>query len=386
MKTFAHLVEEVQKPGLCHHCGGCVTFCTAVNYGALEVDEDGRPRYKDSDKCIECGLCYLICPEIHELDDETRSHVSWNPPIGHVFKTTLARAKDPEVRNQATDGGVVTGLLLHLLNKGYIDGAIVTKPVGPFQRQPWLARTREDILAAAGFHFDTSQGMKLFSETYSTYSPSMAQLGQVARQRLNRIAFVGTPCQINTLRRMQVLGIVPSDAIKYYLGLFCAGNFYFGPEQRRRLETLGHFNWAEVSKVNVKEELLIHVRNQGVRTLPLQDLDFMKRHACRYCNDYSAEFADLSFGGIGAPEGWTTVITRTPQGRALLDGAVDVVLEKYPHKAVASQALDKVLEWSEQKKQRAAEQHRKLEIISPGADQGTRAYDPPVFPQGPVLS
>ena len=62
MKTFFNLIQEVQKPGRCHHCGGCVTFCTAINYGALELGEDGKPRYKDIEKCIECGLCYSICP------------------------------------------------------------------------------------------------------------------------------------------------------------------------------------------------------------------------------------------------------------------------------------------------------------------------------------
>ena len=40
METFFDLVQQVQKPGLCHRCGGCVTFCTAVNFGALELDEE----------------------------------------------------------------------------------------------------------------------------------------------------------------------------------------------------------------------------------------------------------------------------------------------------------------------------------------------------------
>jgi coenzyme F420 hydrogenase subunit beta len=47
----------------------------------------------------------------------------------------------------------------------------------------------------------------------------------------------------------------------------------------------------------------------------------MKRYACRFCNDYAAEFADISFGGIGAEQGWTTVISRTPLGRAILADA-----------------------------------------------------------------
>ena len=106
MKTFFDLIQEVQKPGLCHRCGGCVTFCSAVNYGALDLDPDGKPRYGEIEKCIECGLCYAICPEIDELEAETRERLGWEPPIGRVIETTVARAGDPAVRKNATDGGV----------------------------------------------------------------------------------------------------------------------------------------------------------------------------------------------------------------------------------------------------------------------------------------
>ena len=74
MKTFTDLIDEVQKPGLCHRCGGCVTFCTSINYGALKLGDDGSPQYADREKCIECGLCYSICPEIDEYQEETRAH------------------------------------------------------------------------------------------------------------------------------------------------------------------------------------------------------------------------------------------------------------------------------------------------------------------------
>jgi coenzyme F420-reducing hydrogenase beta subunit len=104
---------------------------------------------KDIEKCIECGLCYSICPEISELDEETKRQAAWSAPMGRILGTTVSRARDPEVRAKATDGGVVTALLLHLFDLGRIDGAVVTRQVGPFQRQPWLATNREEILEAA---------------------------------------------------------------------------------------------------------------------------------------------------------------------------------------------------------------------------------------------
>lgn len=36
-----------------------MTSCTAINYGALELGEDSKPRYKDVEKCIECGSLHL---------------------------------------------------------------------------------------------------------------------------------------------------------------------------------------------------------------------------------------------------------------------------------------------------------------------------------------
>jgi coenzyme F420 hydrogenase subunit beta len=364
MKTFSDLIVEVQEKGLCHQCGACVAFCTAINYGALELGEDGRPRYRDKDKCIECGICHSICPEIHELDEDVKDLVSWRAPLGPLKSIALGRALAPEVRARATDGGVVTALLLSLFDRGRIDAAIVSRTVSPFQRQPWLALSREDIVAAAGFHFDTLPSLKHFSEMYSTYSPSILGLKDVAKKPVNRVAFVGTPCQINAVRRMEVLGVVPSEAIKYHLGLFCAGNFQFGPEERLQLENIADFRWADVAKVNLKEELLIHLHRGEIRTIPLDRLDFMRRFACRFCEDYTAEYADLSFGGLGAPQGWTTVISRSAHGQEVLDSARGRFIELFsPRKkpSAESQALEKVMEWSAMKKAAASAQLQELE-------------------------
>ncbi len=362
MKSFTNLIHDVQKPGLCHRCGGCVTFCSAVNFGALELDSEGKPRYADEDKCIECGLCYTICPEIDELNEETRQHLGWSPPIGRVIETAIARATDSTIRDRATDGGVVTALLVHLFKSGKIDGAIVTRQAGPFQREPFLAMSETDIRDAAGFFFDTSQGMKRFSDFYITFS-QFREFNPLIQKGLQRVAFVGTPCQIRAVRRMQLLNIVPADSIKYCLGLFCSGNFVFGEKQREKIAKIGGFKWADVSKVNIKTDLIVHLNSGETKTVMLDELEFMKRFACYFCPDYSAEYADLSFGGIGAEEGWTTVITRTPVGRAIIadarSRAIEVDQQGKKHSAVSS-ALKQVRKWSAKKRELAVKNRESL--------------------------
>jgi len=293
------------------------------------MKSNGFPGYKDKEKCIECGICHILCPEINDLNDEIVKQTGWSAPAGRIISTNIVRARDRQVLDRATDGGAVTAILLHLLETGRIDGAIVSKHVGLFNREPCLASTKEDILDACGSFFDASHGMVLYSEHYSTYSPSIQALGMVKKHGARKVAFVGTPCQIITLRKMQVLGVVPADSIYCILGLFCSGNFAFDDNSRMRLEKIGDFKWSDVKKINIKGKLYVYLNNGVIHTLPLDELDFIKRDACRYCADYSAEFADLSFGGIGAEEGWTTVLTRTPLGMKIFDAADGSVLEKY---------------------------------------------------------
>ena len=362
-KTFDDLIKEVQTPGLCHHCGGCVTFCTSINYGALQLNDKGMPEYAAKEKCIECGLCYSICPEIDEMQEETKKMAGWVPPIGSVLETTIARAKDPVIKSRATDGGVVTALLVHLLDRGHIDGAIVTKQIGPFVREPMLATTRQEIIDSAGFYFDSSHGVKHFGHDYSTYSPSVQEFRPMMQKGLRRVALVGTPCQIKTLRKIAAMHIVPSDSIRYTLGLFCSGNFIFDDAERKKLEKLGGFAWDDVKKVNIKDELMIHLKTGEMKTILLEKIGFMKRYACNYCPDYSSEYADVSFGGIGAEEGWTTVLSRTPTGRAIIADARDNTLETFDFKTapdLQSKVLDKIRLISAKKKAYSQKMHDAL--------------------------
>ena len=366
MKTFDNLIQEVIEPGLCHRCGACVAFCSSIEYGALELDTEGKPRYSDKDKCIEGGLCYALCPEIEDLNQETRQSVAWTAPIGRVVDISIARATDSAIRNSATDGGVVTALLVHLFRKGQIDAAVVAKQVAPYQRSSVLATTEEEIRRAAGFFFDTSYGMKSVGDYYSKFS-RVGEFNPMDSKGFQRVAFVGTPCQIQAVRKMQTLGIYPSDSIKYCLGLFCSGNFSFGEKEREKIAQIAGFQWKDVYKINIKEALVVHLESGKVITVKLSDLESLKLHACKFCADYSAEYADISFGGIGAEEGWTTAIVRSPVGSTTFRDAMHTAIEENRQTCDPLgrvQALNKVKLWSEKKKITATENRKIMGIGS----------------------
>ena len=121
----------------------------------------------------------------------------------------------------------MTSLLMYLLDRSLINGAIVSKKIGPFARKALIAKTREELLEAAGSMFSGSLHLEELGGKYTTYTPILSTVKSLEKRYLQDIAVVGTPCQINTIRKMQCMGIIPAHLIKYTIGLFCTENFSF---------------------------------------------------------------------------------------------------------------------------------------------------------------
>jgi coenzyme F420 hydrogenase subunit beta len=359
-KTFHDLEREVQRYHFCGKCGGCVAFCSADNLGALKVGPDGMPVFADEEKCLKCGICYMICPNTRDLDEELKKKTKWEPPIGPIKDLVSAQTTNPTVGERCTDGGVVTSLLLYLLDNHMIDGALVSRSDGPFHRGPMLATSGEEVISASGSHFDESFSIVELGSQYSTYSPAMQELKSLRKGLIDRVAMVGTPCQIHTVRKMQVLGIIPSDVIKYCFGLFCMENFSFNDIQLRHLEKQYGFDLTQVSKVNVKEDFFINLSNGRVIHIPFEEIDSIARPACLVCPDFSAEFSDISFGGLGSPDGYTTVLIRSERGKMVYRAALGAGYIKERRYSSSEKAradviqLQKVvLDFSQRKRERA---------------------------------
>ena len=314
IKTFSDLQEEVILKGLCGKCGGCVSFCSADELDALEMGEDDFPRYADRERCLACGICYMICPATKDLDGDVRDQFGWKPPIGAYDTIVSARATDRSVLSLATDGGVVTSLLLYLLDKHLIDGAIVSQKTTTFSREPRIATTREELISAAGSHFGGSSHLEELGEKYTTYSPVISAVRGLEARHLRHVAMVGTPCQIHTVRKMQCLGILPAHIITYTIGLFCMENFSFDELAREKLQQKLGIDFADIDKLNIKDDVIFTMSDGRTIHVPFEDVDEVARPACLACTDFANHFSDLSAGGLGSPDGYTTLLVRNEKG------------------------------------------------------------------------
>lgn len=321
VKSFEDLQHEVIDKGLCGRCGGCASFCSADEMHALDFDRSGGPRLVSEDNCLKCGICYLICPNIKALDGELREKWAWRAPIGAFRTLTSARTTEDKVADVCTDGGVVTSLLRHALKKRLIQGALVSRRVGPFARQPFLATDPDELIEAAGSHFAEVEHLGEFGKGYSTYSPTIQEMKSIGQRRLDRVALVGTPCQIYTVRKMQALNVVPADSIVFTIGLFCMENFTFDAKAKSSLEKKLGLKLSDVEKLNIKDDVILTLAGGQVVHVPFEALDDVARPACMACPDFANDFADVSVGGLGSPDGFTTTVVRTGVGQKLYNGA-----------------------------------------------------------------
>ncbi len=342
-KSFEDLVKEVHEKDICGECGGCVSFCSAADIGAISIGEDGIPYYSNKDNCLHCGICYLICPETHELNKELNKKYKYKDPIGNWTKIVTAQASDPEIRKMATDGGMVTAILTALLENKLINGALVSKRVNSFSRIPFFAKTKEELLEATGTNFELKSPVSELGK-YNTFVSTISELKKVVLSDSMKIAVVGVPCQIHSIRKMQELKIIPAHIVECTLGLFCYENFKFDDAAKARIEERFKFSFNDIEKMNIKENLIIYLKNRDEPlNIEFSELKDIMRHACRRCENFSNFYADISFGGLGSKEGFTTTLIRTKTGEEIYDLAKNKGYIKEPFELNSSIEKSKML-------------------------------------------
>jgi coenzyme F420 hydrogenase subunit beta len=282
----------------------------------------------DSDSCTECGLCVEVCP----VDDLRRDSGirAWRSDmdssellLGHSEAFLIGQSTDAGIRGRSASGGLVTSLLAFALERGLIDGALVVRPCDddPLSVEPFIAKTKEEVLAASG----------------SFYVPSSANmLLRAIKAHNGKVAVVGLPCQIRGLRLAAKADRELSDRIGFCLGLFCSHslNYHSTEHLLRKLR---------VSREDVKSiayrfgewpgSIRVETKSGDETMLPAESplwraifgCYFFTPRYCTICGDCVSELADISLGDAWLPRGAARAgrgnsigVCRTPLGQELL--------------------------------------------------------------------
>ncbi|HID19125.1 TPA: 4Fe-4S dicluster domain-containing protein [Candidatus Bathyarchaeota archaeon] len=308
---------EVVKPRKCVGCGACVAICPPGVVKFKEVPgEDEQPIL--AGKCLLCEFCYYQCPmtpDEKELEALIFGRNSGEmEPFGIFMKAYSVRAIKDKILNVASDGGAVTGILAYGLNEGLLQGAAVAgvRKDMPWKPEPRLALTVEDLLEAAGTKYSAAPIALALGEAVDSY-------------QLERIGFVGTPCQIRAVRKMQygVHGAIKyGNRVKLAIGLFCSENFYYDKLIKEFVASKADL--SKITKFNIKAgRFVVEAEGERVIEVKIKEVKPYARASCKYCTDFAANLADISAGNVDSPEGWSTIIVRTEAGMKFLEGAAE---------------------------------------------------------------
>ena len=342
LPTFKQMMNEVVFYGSCCECGSCVLVCphNVIDYVEGKPKQVAKatapPDYCGISEGIGCDVCAQSCPRLYPREQHLVEQVFgaeslYQGAFGGYQRVVAARCKDPEILKRCQDGGVVTAILIWSLRCGLIDGAVVSvaDPEKPGSPVPRVVTTVEEILSSAG--------------SWYTYCPNNLALAQAEEKGLTKVAFVGVPCQITPMRKLEVIdpGFINNgrkkdkhierqrkflkgyvDRIALHIGLLCTEVFTYEGLMVEKIQGELGIPLSEIQKFNVKGKVLIYKKDGELVEMGLKEAQEYARPECHHCGDFSAELADLSCGGVGAMD-WTITIIRSKKGEEIFDALVD---------------------------------------------------------------
>jgi len=319
--------KQVIDPGNCTHCGACV----GLNPNVLEFKDSSygpipflkrKQLTKNENEALKIG--WEICPgrgiPFPNLLSWIHSKIIKPSLIGPVKNIYTGHSNDDSIRKNGASGGVLSGIAIHLLESGEVQGAIVLKQGHriPDKAEPIIATTREEILDAA-------------QSIYST-TPILNILNKISAFK-GKLLFIGLPEHIAVVRMLQYIKHPSVKNIKIIIGPFVGANMY--PESVRAFLKMKNVSkntkirklfwrfgdWPGKLRVELENNRIYETEKFYYNFL----IPFYISKNSKLTPDFSNELTDISVGDAWSPKyesrkgGYSVIACRTKLGEKILN-------------------------------------------------------------------
>lgn len=331
-------IRQVVEQGFCVGCGACAytagTRMELNRFGEYAPVLDELEAAAVSPDDLEM-VCPSLRPDLNE--DALAERIFPEPPkrdtrIGRHLAAFAAFAKEGDFRERGTSGGMGTWVASELLSRGLVDGVIHVKAQArasgdsPFYRYS-ISETIEDVRAGARTKYHVVEVSEVLS---------------LLRERDGRFLFIGVPCIVKSLRRLQLADAGLQRKIPYAIALVCghlksvnwslslAWKAGLAPDAvaaiQYRSKGEGIPARAYVFRATGRDGSTVQLDsalvpggkfNAGALMLP----------ACDYCDDVVGETADLTIGDAWIPRfevderGTNLLVVRNPELLGIIEEA-----------------------------------------------------------------
>ena len=212
--------------------------------------------------------------------------------LGTVSRGYLGYAADISIRNRAASGGAVSAILIDLLERDVIDGALVSRSVvrdGEIGAESFVARSSNEILSARS----------------SIYMEFPFRASDLLSKESGKLAVVALPCHIQNLRRLEKRDPALAEKVALRIALVCGRSS--SKALLGRVMTKQGISEADVVDMRFRQghwrgQMWFDLRSGERVQFPFtqfslyRNLHFACERKCLYCEDPLGEWADIVCG------------------------------------------------------------------------------------------
>ena len=321
-------ITKYLNNGFCVGCGLCKSqFQDRIE---LQIDNEGINKVNLSN-IEDCDLKWFekYCPAInlYDLKDNMKNY---SKIYGSYISCYLGHSLDDNIRYQASTGGIVTSLMIYLLEKKYVEAIV------------HIGKNKSNPLETCVMVSTNSNEIKenICGSLYSS-TTLLSNIDNILK-KYKKIAIVGKGCEIRAIDKIIKEKVYDHDNI-YKIAIFCGGT----PSRQAVKKICNDF------EINLKNILNIRYRGNGwpgYFVITKKDMTQFRMNyrdswvnylskeislGCKICFDGLANYSDISTGDAwygakkdGYPsftekEGRNLIFSRSLKGEELLQHLSD---------------------------------------------------------------